>query len=1121
HTALVKTEVRAIIEDLLTGNLFVGGTNKIFLFDSEKRSLTEYYRNVGLKYDLGEINSFHQSNNGSIWTGHMKGLSMFEPLKNSIKHYQPIFSNTYIPENAFANLIEDDNGLIWGSTISGGLVSFNPQNELFQIYKHDPNQSNSISSNTVWSFYKDQTGIIWVGTGWAGLNKWDRNKHKFKRFSLDLNNPDGERFNRVNSVIEDSEGIIWFGTANGLNSFNRFTNEFRNYKFATKDNSNRVNHIYIDESGIIWFGTTTKGLGKFNTVNGSFHFYSNDANNSGSISHNQVRSILPGENDILWIGTWGGGLNRFDKKTGRFTSYKHDSNNPQSLSHNQVLSIYEDRKGILWLGTNGGSLNRFNKTDESFESFDIEGSINTTINAIYEDHKENFWVGTYHSGIHLFDRNKGISIYNITERNGLINNQTKSILEDDSGNLWISTVNGLSRFDSETQSIKNYFTSDGFEANRYWKSSACKTSTGEMLFGTYDGFIMFHPDSIKDDPVPPKVVISNVSLFNRPGEKLTFDGFISDLNEVELAYNENDLRFDYVGLHLAEPEKNQYKYMLENYDKNWVDAGTQRNATYTNLDAGDYVFRVKACNRDGVWNEEGASLRIIIPPPFWATWWAYILYIMFIVSLFTGVTRFYLNRQRLKKQLELEHEHTEKLEEIDKMKSRFFANISHEFRTPLTLILGPSENIITEAPSENATKQAGAIKRNANRLLVLINQLLDLSKLEVGKLELKASKSNIVSFIKGITMSFESVAEGKDITLKVKSSNDEIEIYFDKEKMTKILTNLLSNAFKYTGEGGEITVAVTPTHAEFISASSLSGEIPKQSASGGRNDNMISICIKDSGIGISKEELPKLFDRFYQVDSSQTREHEGTGIGLALTKELVELHHGTISVDSKLGDPDKVGTGWTEFTVDLPLGNKHLKDDEIVKTEEPTKDDLIIDVKEFVLSAVVEGIDTEVISEDKNILLVVEDNADVREYIKDSLGEEFQIEEASNGEQGVRKAENIIPDLIISDIMMPKMDGNELTRILKNDERTSHIPIILLTAKSEQESKLEGLEAGADDYLTKPFDTKELQIRISNLINLRRGLQKKFSKGEYKPKPGEKKLSKLDQKFINRVIEVI
>jgi len=363
-------------------------------------------------------------------------------------------------------------------------------------------------------------------------------------------------------------------------------------------------------------------------------------------------------------------------------------------------------------------------------------------------------------------------------------------------------------------------------------------------------------------------------------------------------------------------------------------------------------------------------------------------------------------------------------------------------------------------------------------------------------------------------MSFESVAEGKDITLKVKSSNDEIEIYFDKEKMTKILTNLLSNAFKYTGEGGEITVAVTPTHAEFISASSLSGEIPKQSASGGRNDNMISICIKDSGIGISKEELPKLFDRFYQVDSSQTREHEGTGIGLALTKELVELHHGTISVDSKFGE-------WTEFTVDLPLGNKHLKDDEIVKTEEPTKDDLIIDVKEFVLSAVVEGIDTEVISEDKNILLVVEDNADVREYIKDSLGEEFQIEEASNGEQGVRKAENIIPDLIISDIMMPKMDGNELTRILKNDERTSHIPIILLTAKSEQESKLEGLEAGADDYLTKPFDTKELQIRISNLINLRRGLQKKFSKGEYKPKPGEKKLSKLDQKFINRVIEVI
>jgi signal transduction histidine kinase/DNA-binding response OmpR family regulator len=631
-----------------------------------------------------------------------------------------------------------------------------------------------------------------------------------------------------------------------------------------------------------------------------------------------------------------------------------------------------------------------------------------------------------------------------------------------------------------------------------------------MLFGPYDGFIIFHPDSVKDDPVPPQVIISNVSLFNRPDDKLEYDGFISDLKELNLTYNENDLRFDYVGLHYSDPSKNQYKYMLENFDDDWIDAGTQRNATYTNLDAGEYIFRVTACNADGVWNKEGASLKIIIPPPFWATWWAYTIYVLFVLVLLYSIRRYELNRTQLKNQHKLDEVKLNEREETDKMKSRFFANISHEFRTPLTLILGPSERIVTDSNQDEIKKKAGTIKRNANRLLSLINQLLDLSKLEAGKLELKASKDNIVPFIKGITMSFESAAEGKDITLKVKSSNDEIDLYFDKEKMTKIMTNLLSNAFKFTPEGGAITVNIKSPTPKSPPGRGLKGV--------GRvyDGNYIEIKVKDTGVGIPKEELPKLFDRFYQVDSSQTREHEGTGIGLALTKELVELHHGTISADSKLG-------GWTEFIIELPVGRKHLKDEEIVETEEPIEDEFKVERGDFVPTAVEEVNETQVTDEDKNIVLVVEDNADVREFIKDSLGNEFQIEEASNGEQGVRKAEQIIPDLIISDVMMPKMDGNELTRQLKSDEKTSHIPIILLTAKSEQQSKLEGLETGADDYLTKPFDTKELQIRINNLINIRRKLQEKFSRVDFVPvkKAAEKKLTNLEEQFMSKVMEVL
>lgn len=1117
---LANQSVWDIIEDRLTGNIYVGYGNKILIYDVEKGFLVQNKDRVGSENDLGEIQSFCQAVDGTIWIAHSKGIARFNTLLNTIKYYPLAPPLQYKSENVFSQLLEDENGLIWG-TLSGnpGLLCFDPKNNNFKRYIHDPNNQESLSSNDLWTVYKDRSGIIWAGTGWAGVNKWDRSKHKIERVSYNTN--DGKRFNTVYTIVEDQNGIIWFGTDDGLNSFNHFTNEFKTYRYNMKTKSNTVTHIYKDKSGIIWFGTFTNGLGKFDTVNSSFHFYSNDVNDSTSISNNDVRFIFPDKNDFLWIGTRFGGLNRFNKKTRKFTSFKHNSNNPQSLTSDQVNCIYEDRNGKLWVGTNGGNLNCFIRINESFKSFDIKrGFAGTTVTTIYEDRKGNFWIGDYSGGIYLFNRDKGISVDNITERDGLANNYIRAILEDNSGNLWISSEKGISKFNPKTHNIENYLSSDSFIGNRHLKNSACKTSTGEMLFGTDDGFIMFHPDSIKDDPVPPQVVISNVSLFNEPEKKLKFDGFISELKVLELSYNENDLRFDYVGLHYGDPSKNKYKYMLENFDEDWVDAGTQRNATYTNLDAGEYIFKVKACNCDGVWNEEGSSISIVIASPFWATWWAYTFYLIVLGSILYGIRKYEMNRQLWKHRMELEAVEAVKYKEINRMKSHFFANISHEFRTPLTLILGPSENILTEAPSENTIKQAGAIKRNANRLLLLISQLLDLSKLEAGKLELKASKANIVPFIKGFTMSFESLAEGKDITLRVSAEKEQIELYFDKEKMITIMSNLLSNAFKFTQEGGYITVTISE-----------------------KNLSSVDIKVGNNGTVVAKEKLSKLFDRFYQVDDSNTREHEGTGIGLALVKELVELHQGTISVDSEPGDPNKAGTGWTEFIIELPLGRKHLRNYEIIEDEVST-DEVIMSYAESGARKLYEfdildssrqqdgqassisnrttQNDSEA-DEDKTLILVVEDNADVREFIKDSLGKEFQIEEASNGEQGVRKAEQIIPDLIISDIMMPIMDGNELTRILKNDEKTSHIPIILLTAKSEQESRLEGLETGADDYLTKPFDTKELQIRINNLISIRRKLQEKYSKVDFVPekKKVEEKLSNLDEKFMAKVFEVV
>lgn len=468
----------------------------------------------------------------------------------------------------------------------------------------------------------------------------------------------------------------------------------------------------------------------------------------------------------------------------------------------------------------------------------------------------------------------------------------------------------------------------------------------------------------------------------------------------------------------------------------------------------------------------------------------------------------------------------ERLKNLKSTRDRFFAGISHEFRTPLTLILGPSDQLLAETSNERITKQANLIRQNAFHLLGLINQLLELSKLEAGKLKLEASESNIVPFITGVVHLFDSIAEHKDINLKVHLENESIHTYFNKHKMMTVISNLLFNSLKFTPDGGEIRVSV-----KIIDNPHPNGTL--------------EIKVRDNGIGISEEELPRIFDRFYQVEHPYAGDLEGTGIGLALTKELVELHHGTINVESRKRNTDSNQMdgfdekGWTEFTIKLKLGRDHLQEDEIIKVVEITEEESLLkkmqeqieiikaDPLLFLKDAGVKeperDADIENEGSDKMIILVVEDNAEVRNLIRDSLGKEFLIDEASDGEQGIRKAEKIIPDLIISDIMMPKIDGNELTRILKNDEKTSHIPVILLTAKSGQENKIEGLETGADDYLTKPFDTNELQVRIKNLISIRRKLQEKYSKGDFisvKRVEG-KKLTNLEEQFMSKVMKVI
>jgi signal transduction histidine kinase/ligand-binding sensor domain-containing protein/DNA-binding response OmpR family regulator len=1159
---LSSNEVTSICQGL-NNQLWIGTKGGLNRFDIENEQFINFTQDSSdpTSISSNSIFSLCVLNPGTILIGTADGLNSFDVEKEQFIQYKHDPSApTTISNNIVLSIIKDKYSFIWIGTFGGGLNKFDPKTKRFTHYKNDPENPATISDNEIYSIFEDSRGELWIGTFEKGLNRFDRENERFIHYIHDLDDPFSLSDDFVFSVYEDNSGVMWFGTWDGgLNKYYIAEEKFLHYSHIADDpkslNCDGVRSFCEDNYGNIWVGTNGGGLNQLDRERNQFTHYIHNPNDPSSLSNNLVYSICEDNTGNLWIGTGGGGLNKFDIETKQFIHYKHNPDNPASIidkhvslvyedkmgtmwigtsksdlikfdmeeekfiiySHNpelssslsqgKIFSIFEDKSGALWIGLFGGGLCKFNRDEGRCKHYinsagDTKSLSNNVVSSIYEDNSGILWVGT-EGGLNKFDR-ENEEFFCYREADGLPGDMINGILEDDDGNLWLSTNNGITKFNPVDKTFTNYDVIDGLQGKEFNQWSYYKTKSGEMLFGGNNGFNMFHPDSIDNikNPHIPQIIITEFQLlhkpvsvgFNKSINRTILNKSITETKEIELLYDENVISFEFAALDFHIPEKNKYAYFMEGFDKDWTYTDADRRfVNYTNLNPGEYTFRVKGSNNDGVWNEEGISLKIIIAHPWWATWWAYIFYGVFVVVLFSTSTRFYLNRQRLRHQLELEHEHAEKLEEVDRMKSRFFANISHEFRTPLTLILGPCESIIKETSKEEIKKRAGTIKKNANRLLSLINQLMDLSKLDAGRLKLEASYGNIVTFVKGVAMLFESLAERKDIILKFKSTNDEIDLYFDKEKMEKILTNLFSNAFKFTPVGGKITVVISENET-----------------------NSVIIKIKDTGIGISENEIPRLFDRFYQVDSSQTREQQGTGIGLSLTKELIELHNGTISVESREKE-------WTEVTVTLPLGKKHLLPEEIVEVgDSPLERKILVEDEDSIASLEFKKPFSEDLDKDKTIILVVEDNTDVREYIKETLVENYQVEEAANGEQGLRKAENIIPDLIISDIMMPRMDGNELTRKLKNDEKTSHIPIILLTAKTEQESKLEGLARGADDYLMKPFDTQELQIRIKNIIENRRKLQKKFREGEFvSPRGEEKKLSSIDERFMNKIMEVI
>ena len=1087
--------INAMTEDSIGGDILLG-TNLpglwILNYSKENATLFRFDSTQNTEEKIGEIQSFFKSKDGTIWMASYHTLTSCNIKTKEIKSYIdfPISVEERFIKNDFVNgsVIEDRFGYIWCGFFLGekGVFRVNPKNASFIQIELFPNKTKSGYYNRVFSLYEDHSGIIWIGSWMCGLNKWDQGKNKFHPFDMEFKNLDILNHFSTSALTYDSSGFIWFSTDKGLLKYNFRNNEYSLVlKNETCITNYVVNALMKDGEGNLWMGTSSCGLIKYNPRNNLFDFHFNNPKDE----HLHIKAVLYLLQDHLgdiWIGTYADGIYRYNISKNKLTQFRYDPNNSSGLKDNQVNVIYEDHLGALWVGTGLGGLNKFDRKKDKF----IYCGFNSVM-AIHEDRLNNFWVADYSLGLNQYDRDKGEVTKCYTLADGLPSISIRGILEDTNNNLWLSTDNGLSRFNIKSKSFNNYKIEDGLIDNIFSLFCYCKGPNGILIFNTNSGLVAFNPEKIINDPIPPKTIIEQISLFNKPNEKLKINGFISELKELVLSYDQNDLRFDFVGIHFSEPKKNKYKYILGNFDDKWVEAGYQRNATYTNLEPGEYVFKVIAANRDGIWNTQAASIKIIILHPWWATTWAYFIYAIIILGSLYILWKLQFRRIRIKQELAMSKFETDKLQEVDKLKTKFFTNISHEFRTPLTLIQAPAKVIIDKSKDLDIKDNANLIYRNAIKLNGLVNQLLDLAKLEAGEMTLKVNETDLIALLKDIIISFTPFAERKKIKFTFNSKEDELYVYLDKDKIQKIIYNILSNAFKFTAEGGEINVNVLK----------------------GNNDVMIKIS--DTGIGIPSNRIDKIFDRFYQVDDTHTREHEGTGIGLALTKELVDLHKGKIEVESKEGEG-------STFTFTLSLSKENYNSDQIINSSKDVEN-ISVGEKDYLLEPQTTSnqIDSDLLSEeDKPLLLVVDDNDDVRDFIKGILDGDNKILEARNGLEGLKISFNEIPDLIICDLMMPKLDGFEMSAKLKNDERTSHIPIIMLTAKATNKNKIEGYETGADDYIIKPFDAEVLRTRAKNLIEQRKKLREYFTTNGlfYLDKS---KISNIDKSFLQKVVDII
>lgn len=975
-----------------------------------------------------------------------KDLFQTNITTGKVKRYAPNPVNQWAINDSFAtDLYLDDQHMLWVGTFSNGINKANLDAKPFSYYYHDPNNSNSIIDNNVHAIAEDNQGNLWVGTRDKGVTMITKTGN-YRHFRQ-TGGADGIGNNYIKTIFCDSRGYVWIGTRRGLEGFDPKTGKLRHYLAATVG----TNHV---------FGITEDYLGQ------------------------------------IWFASWDG-IYKYLPKKDLLIRQK-----VQGLPSRLAMTIMEDAAHKLWIGTEGGGVGIFEAIgDENLKRIDLFTQASTgkkslsddKVYSLYQDSKQRIWIGTG-NGLDLFDpRSRNFKHFNVSS-NGLISAYITGIVEDDRGFIWASHAKGVSKINNQSLEIRNYATQDGLQGEDFSDATIYKSpKTGKLYLGGNNGFNVFHPDSIKIDSSTAKVVLTELQILNRPvGVNDTINGrvllhtplYLS--KEINLNHLDRSMAIEFAALHFANPSANKYAYMLSGFDAKWIytDA-SNRIAVYSNLPRGRYTFKVKAANSDGFWTKVHTTLTITVSPAWYASTLAYICYAIVGLALFYAFYRNSLRLQLLKNKLAYESLLHEKERELYQDKIDFFTNISHEIKMPLSLILAPIERLMTmEKVNQLANAQLQTMKNSGDRLLRLINQLLDMRRFETGNDQLKLENQEAVGFLRRIIATFDEVAKTRKISYAFESAVQVLNCRFDGDKIEKVMYNLLSNAFKFTPDGGSINIHL------------LINE--------GQGSESIVVEVANTGVNIEEADFELIFKPFQQAGGHQKG---GTGLGLAYSKSLAELHGGSISVKS---NATSAGEGVTAFTLKLPLIASLAGNAVALKN----------DKENFAVTTVAEQPIHQTTHHSETVILIVEDDHELRNYLVSFFGDQYQVLQAVNGKEGLSMAKDRVPDLVISDMTMPEMDGLELCQQLKSELATSHIPIVLLTARTPIEFQLKGAENGADDYVTKPFNLQLLSLKVKNLLKVRAVLQEKY-KGKTVFQPSTSTPLSKDEELLKRILSLV